>query len=553
MSKKSIIFFVGFVLFLALPFFYFSFLTTNHIASLSNTEMIYLIIIITGLCFAFFIDKLARNKFSDDTKWLIFITSAAVVWIYAIYLLILTWSRYEGFISESIDLFYFHQTIWQLSNFQIPYLWNLNQKLYPIWSQHFSPILIFLVPFYWIAKSEGMLMIIQAIAAITSAIPIYLIAKHFLKSRSIGLAIAFSYLSFGGLQYGFGYGFHEILFFPILFLWSYYFYLKKKTKLYILFIILSLFVKEEVAFIAIFWGIYLFFFKHDKLLGLITAGLGILWYFLCFNIIFPYFNNGNGFGYWGQYDTDGGSGFFGIIKSTIVKPFTFLQTLVTPNIKVDMIFDTFGQFAFLLFLFPPAIIIVFPSLMEKLLSSSIAMANGAHYSAAIAAVTVVATFEALPHIYKYKIVKNYIHNKNLFFAALIFYCGLFSTVFFGYDGYSLIPAVHSNSYEKGLTDTNYQTLTQVIENLPTNATVSAQYQIEPHLHQYYKNITNWPGMTGTEDFVIVDEELPLVLGGTPQEYQSDIEKLAKNKNYQLIVANSGVYVFRRKSYSLYQN
>jgi len=547
MTGKNIVFSVVFFLFLVFPFFYFSLLSSTHLSFLSTTEMIYLAIILISLCFAFCVEKFLENKLSQQTKHLSFILFATGIWFYGAFLLLMTWSRYQGFISESIDVVYFHQVIWQLSEFKIPYLWNLNQQFYPTWSQHFSPILIFIAPFFWISHSGGLMMILQAAAAISGAVPIYLISKHFLKTKSIGLAIAFAYLSFGGLQYGFGYGFHEILFFPILFLWAYYFYLRKQTKRYFLFIILSLFCKEEVAFIVLFWGIYLFFFKRDRLFGTITAALGILWYIICFDIVFPMFNKG-GFGYWGQYATDGGSGMWGIIKNTLFKPFSFLQTLVTPGIKIDMMFQTFGQFAFLFFLFPPALLIIFPSLMEKLLSSNIAMANGAHYSAAIAALTVVATFEALPRIYQYKLITKHINNKNVFFTSLIFYCALGSTVFYGYNGYSLIPAVHETIYERGLSDANYQTLIQVINALPQDATVSAQYQIAPHLNKYYKNLTIWPSMTGTEDFVIVDTELLPVLGMTAQEYTTDLEKLNKNKEYQMVIANSGVYVFKRKSY-----
>ncbi len=549
MTSKSIASLTYLILFLAFPFFYFWLLSTHQLTFLSSSETIYPVIFLYGIGFAFFIEKNIKILALQENKKTLILLGITCLIIYAVFLLLMTWSRYAGFISESIDIVYFHQTIWQLSEFKIPYLWNLNQQLFPIWSQHFSPILIFLVPFYWIDRSEGLLFMLQAIAVISGAFPIYAVSKQLLKSRSIGIAMSWAYLSFGGLQYGIGYGFHEILFFPVLFLWSYYFYLCKKPKLYLLFILLSLFVKEEVAFITLFWGIYLFIIKRDRLIGTITATLGIAWYFLCFNIIFPYFNHGGNFGYWGQYDTRGGTGFLGIVTSALLKPFSFLKTLVTPEIKVQMMLMTFGQFAFLLFLFPPTLIIIFPSLMEKLLSSSIAMANGAHYSAAIAAVTVVATFEALPQIYRYKLVTRYIQNKTIFFTMLIFSCALFSTVFFGYNGYSLIPSARASIYERGLADDNYQLLMQIVNNLPANATVSAQYQIAPHLNRYYKNVTTWPGMTGTEDFVIIDTQLLPVLGGTMQSYSNALEKLNKNKNYQLAVANTGIFVYRRKSYT----
>ena len=390
----------------------------------------------------------------------------------------------------------------------------------------------------------------QALAVISGAIPIYFIARRYLHSRGLGLALSFAYLSFGGLQFGMEYGFHEIMFFPAVFLWAYYFYISKKIKLYLFFILLSLFVKEEVAFIVFFWGLYLLIFRKDKIWGSITASMGVLWYYICFNIVFPYFNKGNGFGYWGQYAQNGSSGFSGVVQAILVKPLSFLQTLVSPSMKIEMMLDTFGQFSFLLLLFPPALLIIFPSLMEKLLSTGVAMGNGAHYSAAICAVTIVATFEALPHIYKYKFVNKYIHNKNVFFTVLIFYTAFFSNTFFCFPSYSLIPFHPSYMLEFSITDENRALLTQIINTIPSNATVAANAPIPPHLNKYYKYSTPWPGMVGAEDFVIIDTQFHPVYGFTGKEYNDAIEKLNKNTNYQLAIANGGIFVFRRKTFEL---
>lgn len=542
--------FITFVLCLIFPFVYFYFLIYNHENIRFLPQYIYPIIIVLGLFLAIYTERKLRNKITPETKHSMFISSATCIVIYAVFLLLMTWSRYTSYVSEAIDVVFFNQVVWQMSEFKIPYIFVLNQQLYPQWSQHFSPILYLLSPFYWISHTGDMLMIVQALAAISGAIPIYLAIKHYLKSRSIGLAISFAYLSFGGLQFGFAYGFHEILFFPALFLWAYYFYLRKKTMLYLLFLVLSLSVKEEVAFIVLFWGIYLLFVRRDKIMGLVTCGLGLIWYYLCFYIIFPYFNNGKGFGYWGQYDTLLGSGLLDMIKFILFKPLTFLSTLITPSLKIEMFLQTFGQFAFLLFFFPPVIIIVLPSLMEKLLTSGIAQANGAHYSAAIAAVTVVATIETLPNIYKYNFVKKYIHDVNIFFTILIFYFAFSSNIFFGYRGYSLVPIVHTTVQETPLTSTNEQLLNLILSQVPIDATVSAQYQIAPHLNRHYKAITIWPGMSGTEDFIIIDTQFPPVLGATSKDYNDAIDKLNKNNNYQLAFSQEGINVYRRKTFKI---
>lgn len=546
LTSKTLIFFIIFLLFLAVPFIYFDFLLHNNNFLLSNVFFNYLIMMFFGISFAVFIERAFRNKVEDDTKHSAFVFAIIGLVCYALYLLLMTWSRYENFVSEVIDLHYFHQTIWQLSEFKVPYIWGLDQRSFAIWSQHFSPILVFLAPFYWFGKSAGFLMFVQAVAVISGAYPMYLIAKKYLKARSIGLALGFAYLAFGGLQFGFAYGFHEIMFFPPLFLWTYYFYLCKKTKSYFLFIFLSLLVKEEVAFIIGAWSIYLLFVKKDKFFGFISAAFAIGWYLLCFHLIFPYFNPG-GFGYWAQY-SNGESGAIGIITYILFNPLGFLQTLITPTIKIETFLQTFGSFSFLLFLYPPSVLIVLPSLLEKLLSSGIAMGNGAHYSAAIAAVTIVATFEAFPKFYQYRFINKFIHEKNIFFAVLIVYVALFSTIVYGYRGYSLIPIIHTSIYERGLTENNRRLLGSILDVIPENATISSQYQITPHINKHYKKITTWPGTVGTEDFIIIDTELLPVLGATSEMYNKEIEKINKNDNYQLAVSEFGLLVYRKKSF-----
>jgi len=536
-----------FIFFCLLPFIYFYIVIGSHSQLLSYPEIVYPVFFLLALLFSYIIEKNLRHELQAESKQQVIIIAGTCVILYALYLFIVTWYMYSNFFSQGVDLEYFFQTIWQLSEFKVPYIWALNQPLFAVWSQHFSPFLYLLVPVMWLSHSAGALLMVQAIVIISGAIPIYLIAKRSLHSRGLGLALSFAYLSFGGLQFGMEYGFHEIMFFPTVFLWAYYFYVVKKPKLYLLFVILSLLIKEEVAFIVFFWGLYLMFFRKDKFWGTITTILGMLWYIVCFNIVFPYFNKG--FGYWGQYDTDGSSGLLGILKSTLFKPFNFLVTLVTPELKIQMMLETFGQFAFLLLLFPPTLLIIFPSLMEKLLSSGIAMGNGAHYSAAICAMTIISTFEAIPHIYKNKLVTRYIHNKNIFFIVLISYSALFSSVILGFPDYSLAPNHGIYFLETPITDANKALLTQIISEIPANATVASNDPLPPHLNKYYKDSTDFPGVTGKEDFIIVDTQFRPVYGYTAQEYNDAIDKLNKNKNYQLAVSNIGILVYRRKTFN----
>lgn len=540
---RKLIFYTVIVSFLAFPFLYFSFMLTH--LSFFETWVAYPVILLTGLAISFFSDRKAEHDISSETQNTLSLFSVMILCGYAAFLFLMMWSRYASYISEAVDVSYFHQVIWQLSEFKIPYIWALDQRLYPAWSQHFSPILILIAPVYWLVKNAGLLMSIQALAVISGAYPVYRIAKSQLKSKYLGLALSFSYLAFGGLQFGFAYGFHEIMFFPPLFFWMYYFYVKRKVHWYYLFLILSLFVKEEVAFIIIFWGIYLLFIKKDLKHGAITSALGILWYVICFHIVFPLFTGGNDFVYWGQYTSNGGV--LGIVQFALFHPFAFLKTLVSSSEKIDTILQVFGSFSFLVILFPPSLIIIAPSLLEKLLSSGIAMANGAHYSAAITAVVLVAVFESIPYIFKYRIIKEYIRNKQLFFSVLIGYIAYFSNILYGYAGFSLVPKMHTSITEIGPSAENNQLLSQIIGSIPDKATVAAQYQIAPHIHKHYKKVSIWPTDKPKEDFIIVDTQLrPVMIDG--RVLNTYLEALDKNKAYELTVNQLGIVVFKKKSF-----
>jgi hypothetical protein len=122
-------------------------------------------------------------------------------------------------------------------------------------------------------------------------------------------------------------------------------------------------------------------------------------------------------------------------------------------------------------------------------------------------------------------------------------------MFYGYRGYSLIPALHQSIYERGLPEENLRLLEQILKTIPENATVSSQYQITPHINKDYKKITTWPGMAGTEDFIIIDTQLVPVLGATSESYNKEIEKLNANTDYQLAVNQFGILVYRKKTFT----
>lgn len=506
------------------PVFYF-YLVAYHPFLQNLTWLQYVVFVVAGFIFGTVICSIRFYylKSIDARKLVLFFLTALLV-IYALFLFIETVSRYNRYLSEAIDVFYYHAAVWQLSEFKLPLYDN---GAMPVWADHFEPILFFFVPVYWLIKNAEVLFSLQALIAISGAIPLYRVAQKTLRSRSLAVSLSFSYLLFGGMQFGYAYGFHPIVLFPTVFFWTYYFYSFHKQKSYYLFVLLSLFVKEEAAFIIVFWALYLFFIKHDRSRALATGSMGVLWGALCFFVVFSYFNHGGGFHHFGQY------------ANAFTNPYRFLLSLVSPSYKIDMLFHSFGSFGFLLFLFPPAFLLVFPSLMEKLLSDNIAGASGAHYSTAITAVILVATIETLFAVMS----KLFPHKRNvvsIFIAAYLLYVSVSANLIYGYVGYS--PFFVEN--KTAIPDQNIQFLSTVISQIPNSATVTAQYQIVPRLPLYYAHLYPFPRKHETSDYVILDLLIPPVLV-SPQILNAGLDKLNHNPHYKLIVQNGGVLLYKK--------
>ncbi len=141
---------------------------------------------------------------------------------------------------------------------------------------HNSPFLILLSPFYALYPRPENLLILKTFFLALSAIPFYLIMKEYVNRRSIFPMVA-AYLFFPFIV---GQNFnapHETCFLPPLLLFSYYYFIKGSFKKFLLFLLLSLSVKEHMALIAIMYGLYAMYLKKEKKWIIVPILLGFAW------------------------------------------------------------------------------------------------------------------------------------------------------------------------------------------------------------------------------------------------------------------------------------
>lgn len=109
---------------------------------------------------------------------------------------------------------------------------------------HFSPILILLLPIYYLFPGILTLLRIKALLLASAAIPLYLLSNVFLKDKKISLYISLIYLLYPGLQGANWFDFQQQIFLPLLLFATLYLFMKERWGLYTLTLLLTLMIFE---------------------------------------------------------------------------------------------------------------------------------------------------------------------------------------------------------------------------------------------------------------------------------------------------------------------
>ncbi len=287
----------------------------------------------------------------------------------------LTLLRYRAFNLDGYDLSIFHQAIWNSLNGRL-----LETTVLPditfLLSQRFSPILLAFVPLYAIWADPMVLLIVQTLALAFAGFPIYWFARWKLGAP-LGVIVAMAYYLFPATQFVNLFEFHEIALALPLFALATFFLLRDRIKPFLICLACVLLVKEDMAFVLPFFGIYVLWTHRSPRLGIGLILFGIAWSIALLQFILPYFYWGEfGKGYYyfgngiaagvGRYDYLGHS--FGEILTTLVtRPAIWLSHVFT-FAKFEYVLNLFAPLAFLPLVNPPLLLLALPTLGISLLS-----------------------------------------------------------------------------------------------------------------------------------------------------------------------------------------
>ncbi len=284
--------------------------------------------------YALLLDRLAQNEER---------VALALVAVYALLFGALSLIRHWSFHSTGLDLGVFDQVLWNTSQGRfMESTLSLDQCMpHSFFGDHFSPILVALVPLYWVAPHPETLLVVQAIALALGALPVYLLARRLLPRGIERLIWVLAYVLGAPLAFITLYDFHEVALAVLPLGFAMYFLVTRRTAPMIVALLVAFTVKEEIALIGIGFGVAMAFQGRWRGAALVAIGSAAV-FVVTLTLIIPAFG-GAPYQYIGRYASLGGSE-LEIARTLLLDPLRALRVLVEGEVgsKVVFVLSLFG-------------------------------------------------------------------------------------------------------------------------------------------------------------------------------------------------------------------
>jgi len=432
------------------------------------------------------------------------------------------------------DIFYydfgiFDRAIWQLSKFQAPIVDHLIVGGKWIFADHFSPSIFLLSPFYWLTTRSEMLLVVQAIVVGLSGIVLYSIGKHVLENKFLALGILVCYFLFLGLQNAVITDFHELTVATLPLMFTFWAILKKKLKLYLLFLIITLGFKESLFATGIGIGAALFFLnKKWRHIAFLTIVISIVWGIVSIKFIIPAFSNG-----------------IYIYAPTLPDGIlSKVSALVDNPIKVKTLFYSFLSFGFLPIFSPTFWPLIVQDYALRFLPAGLGNTRwdlGFHYNSQSAVILAMASVFGLHNLMRIKRFSKFIPFLGIILIINAFI--LYRFILHGPFALAYNPAFYRHTKDLVF-------LNDLIRKIPANSSVMTHNNLAVRFtHQQV-----WLLRSNYEmykpDYILIDNRAgqnPNDFFASPNNVGDIIESIRKDSNYKLIYNTQEQFIFKRVS------
>jgi uncharacterized membrane protein len=239
--------------------------------------------------------------------------------------------HYAVFLTAQADLGHMVQAIWTTRHGHFLETTTLTGHQISRLGVHVDPFLVLLVPLYWLWSSPLLLLVLQAVAVASGALPVYWLARKHLGSDRAGVHFAFAYLLYPATQFNaftITSGFHAVAIAVPLILFAIWFLDEDRLLPFAFVALLAATTKEEIPLALGCLGIWYAVRKGRRLVGASVFGIGLGVTLVDFLFIIPHFAPSGIDPFVGRYQ-DVGTTPGGILHTLYSDPIAFVHTVAT--------------------------------------------------------------------------------------------------------------------------------------------------------------------------------------------------------------------------------
>ncbi len=444
--------------------------------------------------------------------------------------------QHRAFWTGRFDVGNLTQAVWSTAHGRPLELTSLDGEQISRLGAHVDPLVILLVPLWFVWPDVSLLLVAQATAVGAGSVPVFLLGRKHLGSEWAGLGCALAYLLYPPTQWLVLDDFHPVAFATPLLLAAIWFLDEDRLVPFALAAGGACLTKEQVGLVVAALGIWYALARHRRRAGALIAASGVLLAVFAVAVVVPHFAPGGGSPFEGRYDAVGGSP-GGMIETALTDPGA-IAAAVTEGRDLGYLLDLLLPLLALPLLAPALALTAAPEILLNLLSSTRTQTSiHFHYTAAAIPGLVAAAILGAAKLRAAGLVTRTLVVATLLAGVLLGPLPLWRHVPLGSD---LATREH-------VVGAHARVAQRAVALVPAGAAVSATNTLGAHLSER-ERVFSFPVLREAE-WVAVDRQRPSYRDRAvaPQRFERALRRLQNDPRWRVVFDEDGILVLRRGS------
>ena len=378
--------------------------------------------------------------------------------------------KYQSYSNFTFDFGIFSQMYERMASTFAPNTTVERSYMMSHFGVHFSPIFYLFLPGYYIFRSPIYLFYLQTASVAAGVFAVWLIAGKLKLSGKMTLALELMYAFYPCLFNGTFYDFHENKFLTTIILFLFYFIISKKTLWEFIFAVLLLMVKEDAAIYLIVIALFVMIYRKEVWRGLIMFVMAIVYFIIAQQIVAASGEEGVMISRLSDYFINGQQNLGSVVQSVFFD-FGFLIKQMFTVEKLPFILWMLAPVMFAPFMTKKisTLILLFPIIPINLMQSwQYQYDVDFQYTYGIGALIIISAI--------FVIIQLKTNPKRVVVLVSLCMCAVMTVSL-------VLPKMNTATQLMQSTDSVREQIDELIDSIPTDATVTASDSMVPHLYK----------------------------------------------------------------------